>query len=132
MTKSWHVSWKAEVPIYNGVSLRYFRKLEAELLKCAWSAAEQSRTIYSEMRHNRSLATSITIATPPSGNCCASGDYLLKHTKGGWVRWGYTFFIFAIDRLIRTARDHSSEMKDETTIQIGLTGNQTWDPVRNH
>jgi hypothetical protein len=29
---------------------------------------------------------------------------------------GFTAFIFALDGLIRTSRDHSDEMKDETAI----------------
>jgi hypothetical protein len=33
------------------------------------------------------------------------------------VKWGFMSFIFALDRLIRTARDHRDEMKDETAIQ---------------
>ena len=29
----------------------------------------------------------------------------------GWMKWGFTSFVFAQDRLIRTARDHSNEVK---------------------
>ena len=37
----------------------------------------------------------------------------------GWMKWGFTSFIFAQDRLIRTARDQSNEVKGthETAVQ---------------
>ena len=35
----------------------------------------------------------------------------LQPRMDGWMKWGFTSFIFAQDRLIRTARDHSNEVK---------------------
>ena len=36
---------------------------------------------------------------------------IIRLMKDGWMKWVFTSFIFAQDRLIRTARDHSNEVK---------------------
>jgi hypothetical protein len=46
-----------------------------------------------------------------------------NNTRKLMVKWGFTSFIFVLDTLIRTGRDHINEMHDEIAI-LGPRGGQ--------
>jgi hypothetical protein len=45
----------------------------------------------------------------PSRNIAVAEE--LMFCGDGWIKWGFTSFIFVLKRLIRSARDHSHKAK---------------------